>query len=88
MAAPTSVLVLLLLVALAHARLPKIYFKRVQSNYPKRVFEAQGTLMSVNGVQHLVVIGGFYNFPGVTMDVYRRRLTARWAPWHRLASMP
>lgn len=61
-----------------------VTFNRVFPNYPKKVFEAQGTTLG----DKIYVMGGFYKFPGTTKEVYRRSLTTASAEWEKLAPMP
>ncbi len=66
-----------------------VNFTRAHYDYPKKVFEAAGTIMgNEGGKKYLVVFGGYYQFPGVTKAVYQREFKAANAEWERLADMP
>lgn len=69
-------------------KIPKVTWERASPDYPKKVFEAQGRILTGTQGQFLVVIGGFYNFPGHTDEVYQIRLDTPDAKWERLADMP
>lgn len=87
MARPTNLLLaalVLSLLARASLSLSSVTFKRVYPNYPKKVFEAQGTTLG----DKIYVMGGFYKFPGTTMEVYRRSFTTANAPWEKRSPMP
>ncbi len=64
-------------------------FKRVKYDYPLKVFEAAGTVMtSKEGKQYLVVFGGYQKFPNVTKRVYRREFGVENTKWERLSDLP
>jgi len=65
-----------------------IDFNRIFDNYPFNAFESFGTAMSSGGIDYLVVLGGFRNFPGVTNEAYRRPFGQAQASWERIRDVP
>lgn len=73
-----------------NVRLPNVTWSQTGPLYPKRVFEAQGSILGSAANKYLVVIGGFFQFPGSTAQVWQLPLfgDANSRSWQRLADMP